>query len=517
MEEANGTRNGHSRNGNGTANGTAKADASSSLRSLLEIAFRRKRLIRNCFIGILAGAVLAIVFVPSTYEAETKILVERERVDPVVTSQANVQQQALGLTEDEVISEVQLFQTRDSLEKAVVACGLYKVKPHSLAALKQHVMGWVGLAPDKKKRIYQAVLTLSKNLHVIPVDSSNLIKVSYDSSSPQLAAQVLNVLSNLYLAKHAAVYQPKGTSQFFESQAQEYRDQLSNVESQLVDFDRTAGSVLPAVEKQVIVQRISNFDDSLVQTRAALAETKQRLATLKQEEKLLAPRITTQVKVGDNSQLMASLKSTLLNLELRRTELLEKYAPDYPPVKEVEQEISQAVASIRDAEQQGSQERTTDVDPTYQWIQSETAKDTADIVGLEARETVMTAALRTMATKALQLDRASQVQQDLARTVKADEAGYLLYHEKGEQARIDDALDQKRIVNAAIAEQPVVPMVPIGLSLTMQLILSLLCAGLISLGVAFAAEYIDPSFRTPTEVNEYLEVPLLASIPKNGH
>lgn len=513
MEESSGHKSGHSRNGSGNGN----TELSSSLRSLLEIVFRRKRLVRNCFIGLVAGAVLAILFVPSTYEAEMKILVERERVDPVVTTQANVQQQALGLTEDEVISEVQLFQTRDSLEKAVVACGLYKVKPHSLAALKQDVLGFVGLAPDKKKRIYQAVLTLSKNLHVIPVDSSNLIKVAYDSSSPQMAARVLNVLGNLYIAKHAAVYQPKGTSQFFAAQAQQYRDQLSNVEGRLVDFDRTSGSVLPAVEEQVIVQRISNFEDSLVQTRASLAETKHRLAALKEQENMLAPRITTQVKVGDNSELMASLKSTLLNLELKRTELLEKYAANYPPVKEVEQEISEAIASIRDAEQRGIQERTTDVDPTYQWIETEMAKDSADLTGLEARQTVMTAALRTMATKALHLDRASQVQQDLTRTVKADEASYLLYYEKGEQARIDDALDQQRIVNAAIAEQPVVPMVPIGLSLAMQLVLSILCAGLISLGVAFAAEYIDPSFRTPTEVDDCLGVPLLASIPKNGH
>jgi capsular polysaccharide biosynthesis protein len=51
----------------------------------------------------------------------------------------------------------------------------------------------------------------------------------------------------------------------------------------------------------------------------------------------------------------------------------------------------------------------------------------------------------------------------------------------------------------------------------MQLILSLITAGLLSIGLAFVAEYVDPSFRTPKDVEESLDIPLLAAIPKNGH
>jgi len=29
-------------------------------------------------------------------------------------------------------------------------------------------------------------------------------------------------------------------------------------------------------------------------------------------------------------------------------------------------------------------------------------------------------------------------------------------------------------------------------------------------------EYLDPSFRTPDEVKEYLEIPLLATLPKGN-
>jgi uncharacterized protein involved in exopolysaccharide biosynthesis len=505
-------------NGNGTnRSGNSGPALSSSLRDLVGVVFRRRRVVYRCFAGLLGGALLAMLLLPRTYEVEMKILVDRERVNPVVSTDSNVQQQDRGLTQDEVVSEVELFQSRDSLEKAVVDCGLYETRPHSLAALKLKVLGMLGVAPDRNTRIYQAMLKLEKDLQVIPVNSSNLIKVTYDSHSPQVAAQVLAELGDLYLAKHAAIHRPRGTSEFFDQQAQQYKRDLADAETRLVSFSRQTGSVSPEYEKQVTMQKFSDFNVALLQTRAEIAETNQRLHALRSQAASLAPRITTQVKTSDNAQLMANLKSTLLNLELKRTELLEKFAPTYPTVQEVEKEISKTVAAVAEAEQKGVREETTDQDPTYQWIRTELARDSAGLVGLQARESAMSGALVSMKTRALQLDRQSAVQQDLLRTAKADEESYLLYHRKREEARIADALDQRKIVNAAIAEAPVAPLVPIGLSVLMQVVLSFVVAALLSLGIGFLAEYLDPSFRTPRDVEEALELPLLAAIPKNGH
>jgi uncharacterized protein involved in exopolysaccharide biosynthesis len=145
------------------------------------------------------------------------------------------------------------------------------------------------------------------------------------------------------------------------------------------------------------------------------------------------------------------------------------------------------------------------------------AKAKADLVGLEARAFVMSGALRKMQNRLLNLDRDSMVQQDLLRAAKASEENYLLYHRKREEARIADALDRRKIVNAAIAEAAAVPLVPSGLPAGIKLVLALVVASMVSLGAGFISEHLDPSFRTPAEIKEYLEMPLLAAIPKNGH
>ncbi len=489
-----------------------------SLRDLVGIVFRRRRVIVLSFVGLLAGSLVAIKVLPPTYESQMKVLVERERVDPVVSTNANNAQADHGLTESEVTSEVELFQSRDSLQKAVQDCRLDQPDPNSfLGAVKSHIKSALGISTDKNAALFQAILRLENDLHVNPMNNSNLIKITYDSHSPQVAVQVLKELGDIYLSKHSEVHRLPGISDFFKTQADQYQKDLTGAEQRLQGFNQETGVVSADFGKQFTLQKIGDFDISIRQTQAQIAETKQRLRALEDQEASGSSRVTTQIRTTENSGLMANLKSTLLNLELKRTDLLQKYDPTYPLVQEVNTEIAQTTGAIAEAEKAGVREETTDQDPAYAMVTTEIAKSKADLMGLEAREAVMKDALATLQTKVMTLDKESMVQQDLQRTVKSDEDSFLLYQRKHEEARINDALDQKRIINAAIAESAVEPLTPISLPLFTQLLLAVIvCGAFSSLAIGFVCENLDPSFRTPSEVQEYLEIPLLASFPKSG-
>jgi uncharacterized protein involved in exopolysaccharide biosynthesis len=375
----------------------------------------------------------------------------------------------------------------------------------------------MGLAPDKQTGIYKAILKMeTKDLQVIPLNASDIIKVTYQSESAQLAAQVLKELGDLYLAKHTAIRRPQGTADFFQEQAQRYEKELAASEGQLVRFTQQTGVVSADFEKQVTLQKMNDFDLTLQQTLASIAETEKRLHTLEAEDGTVPARVTTQIKVADNPQLMANLKTTLLDLELKRTELLERYDPTYPLVQEVDTKISETLTSIAEAERRGLREETTDQDPAHAWVKTEMEKAKADLMGLQARASAMTGALKTLESRAHKLEGESVFQQDLLRTAKANEENYLLYHRKREEARIADALDQRKIINAAVAEAPMAPLVPTSLPTGVKLLLAVVIAILVSMGLGFLMEYLDPSFRTPEEVKEYLEIPLLATLPRGN-
>src|SRR5271170_6394437 len=189
-----------------------------SLRDLLAIGFRRKRIAALCFFGVLLGAFLFAFVVPTQYQATTKFLVERERADTVVSSQQNTPvAMSSQVSEEELNSEIGLLQDTDVLRKVVIECGLNNRK-----SLGEYLFG----AASPEKKIAKAVVRLASGLKIEAEKKSNIIDVSYASSDPQLAAHVLRSLGDSYMRKHSEVHTPPGQVQFFSQETDRYKKDL---------------------------------------------------------------------------------------------------------------------------------------------------------------------------------------------------------------------------------------------------------------------------------------------------
>jgi uncharacterized protein involved in exopolysaccharide biosynthesis len=120
-----------------------------------------------------------------------------------------------------------------------------------------------------------------------------------------------------------------------------------------------------------------------------------------------------------------------------------------------------------------------------------------------------------MQSEMVALDVKAVKEEALLREVKANEASYLLYLTKREQERTSDALDQKRIANVAIAVPAEVPVLT-ARSLSSVLLPGFFLALFAAIGAGYLAELADPSFRTPSEIEEMLNVRVLAAVPKQA-
>jgi uncharacterized protein involved in exopolysaccharide biosynthesis len=477
-----------------------------SLRDVTAVLFRQRRLLVLSFVVILLFAVVLSGTLSPSYLAEMKILVRHGRMDPVVTSQSNAPQQMMQeeITDSELNSEVELLNSRDLLRKVVLANGLQTKQRSWLSAFRE---------PKEEVQIAKAVRDLGKHLKVDPLRKTNIISVTYESSDPDLAARVLNSLGNLYLEKHLQVHRPSGEFVFFDQETTQLRRGLDTAEGNLNDFTREHGVVSAQFERDLTLQKASELEASLAQTQASVAETEQRIAALGQQTTSIPPRLTTQLRTSDNPQLLQQIKSTLLTLELKRSELLSKFEPTYPLVVEVEKQIRETQAMIAAEKDAPVRDETTDQNPTYEWVKAELAKARTELSGLKARAAANQATLTRYHEGALSLQQAAIVQQDLLRTAKTEEDNYLLYLRKQEEARINDALDAGGILNVAIADPATIPALPARSVVYYGLLCVFLAVGG-SVGLAFGADFFDPSFRTPEDVSTLLDLPVLASIPK---
>jgi uncharacterized protein involved in exopolysaccharide biosynthesis len=461
------------------------------------------------FAATLCGAILAAIFLPPNYTAHLKVLVRHQRVEPVITTSTTGVRTITpeDVTEEEIDSEIELFRSEDLLRKVVQECGLDKTKPHFWTAQMER---WKPTPPEV--RTSRAVSRLKADVSVERVKKSSFIDLSYGSDDPQRSAKVVNLLGQLFAEKHVAVHRSAGQFEFLSKETDKYRRRLTDAEARLAAVNKSGQAPAAETDRNNTLQKVAELDYTLRQTRSAVEAARHRISALESELASTTPRLSTQMKKADNTALLQQLKSTLLDLELKRTDLLSKYDPTYVAVKEVDTQIAQTRAAIEHETASPVLENTTDRNPTYEWLNSELAKAKADLPTLEANARATEAAVASYRQKILDLDQKAIVQQDMIRNVRAEEENYLLYLKKQEEARIAEQMDDARISNVVITEAAAVPVLPSTSPLSIVL-LGLPLGLLVSVGAAFVSDYLDTSFHSPEEVWDVLSVPVLASLP----
>ena len=225
-----------------------------SLRDLAAPLFRRKRVLISTFLVALVLVLLAGIILPPEYTSHMSILVNRERVDPLVTTQSTTQMitPSAAVSEEEINSEAELLKSRDVLERVVLANGLEKQHGHSFLDLFRPKQ-------DEADRVERAVRSLAKTIKVEAGTKTNIIEVSYSSPNPRLSYGVLNTLGNLYLAKHVAVHRPPGSYQFFAQETQNYHQAMEDSEAQLRSFQKQQGAAAPDLERSDLAAQITKL------------------------------------------------------------------------------------------------------------------------------------------------------------------------------------------------------------------------------------------------------------------
>jgi len=158
-------------------------------------------------------------------------------------------------------------------------------------------------------------------------------------------------------------------------------------------------------------------------------------------------------------------------------------------------------------------DETTDKNPQYEWAKSELQHAQVQLKALQARRSAASLEEAGFRATAAHFGEAAITQDDLLSSEKAAQETFLLYVKKQGEARMDDALDERGIVNVAIAERPAAPVLPVR-SAWMVLAVGLAAAGVAGTAAAFAADHSDPAFRNPDDVLAYLNSPVLASLPR---
>lgn len=477
-----------------------------SIRNLIAPLFRRKHLLLTVFLSVLVVLILAGLLWPTPYKAHMAVLVNRERLDPIVTTESTTQV-PVGATEvtlEEINSESELLTSADVLRQVVLASGL---------ANQTSVLDFLLPTRTQEEKVQRAMKKLAKDLKVENPTNSNVIDISYSSPDPKLSYSVLAYLSKFYLEKHASLHRPQGSFEFFDEQTKRYYDALQASETNLKNFSRQQRVAAPDQVQADLAQEVATAIGQLYATKQTIAADEERIRNDKHQMNATPSRSSTSESTSAADRLLEDLNDSLVAAQTKRTQLAMKYDPSHPLVKEADQEIAQIQTAIERAGKTRFVTETTDRDPTYELLREDLAKTEADLASQRAGAAAAEKGIGSMRAQMVDLSEKALTQQDLLRDAKANEGDYLLYLSKREQERTSDALDKTRISNVEIAVPPIMPVLPL-YSIPTVIALAFGIAFLLSLTTVYVVDYVDSSFHTPSQVIEALGVPIVIAVPK---
>jgi len=508
-------------NGNGTSVTGQREESLFSLRDLLTIVFKRRRLILCFFLATVAVTTLVTFLSPPVYEATAAILVKKSSVEmplvPTETSPLIVSQ----VSETDLNSEILILKSRQAIEEMLHGFGVDESwrREGPLQRARRTVAGILG--SPRLSYFDNMVLELEKKIEVAPIRRSNVLQISYRHTDPEWATRVVQGLMERYITRRTQLYQSPQAVPFLGQEMQAAEARLKKAEQALEEFSRTAGvSVLAgekdsqslAAEKEATLNRLAGFESQLGDTAVQAQQQTERVSTL---EAQLAREPERLRSLGANQDpTIMELEKALVTLQLKRDALVQDFTPENRQVRDIEDQIRATQARLKEAEQKVAGINRTELNPVHQNLRTQLLTARADLRGARAAHNALQAQVASQRRRLAELDEKGLTTDGLRREVRAAEEAYLLYRKKHEEARISAAMDQQRIVNVSIAQAAERPLRPVAPNKRLNLLLGFLLGTFGGLALAFVGEYLDHSFTTGHDLESRLGIPLLGAIPE---
>ena len=358
----------------------ARDEKEFTIKDLLKVLSRRRAILAGTVAFFVAVAALVCALSTRRYSATSELQVQKESSAPLGLDSTNgeeggsfsdamqdnmtLQTQANILESDslalKVIHDLNLSSTEDFKPTFnPIGWALSLISPSGPSDAQLGPANDVDLGLSPRQRMY-VLAVFHKNLKVKPVAGTRLIDISYLSSSPRLAAAIVNHLAEglsdyNFETRHDATAR---TARYLTGQLADLRKQSEDLQVRLAHAQRESGVVsLGGVDAQGKEQVYSAVLDKLQQATTAYTQAQSnRIAkdAVYQVAKTGDPEAISSLSggtmfaaVGDTGlALIQSLRMQYAGLQGQVAETAAKFGPAYPKLGEMKQRLNVLNASI---------------------------------------------------------------------------------------------------------------------------------------------------------------------------
>ena len=317
------------------------------------------------------------------------------------------------------------------------------------------------------------------------------------------------------MEEHVKVHRTQGVEQFYDEQEKKLLDQLTKAEDALKDFQQKENIIDAPQEVNADLGALASFQKTLNETNSLIRETEQRVAVLDEQLKQQKATISSNTNITVNP-VYQQIQNKITELQLQRDGLLQRYTPEDRTVKDKEKEIDQLKKQLETVKQTSVGSENVSLNEVHRRILNELLGARVQLKALNEKKAVLTQQVSAYSTGAADKQRKGYEYDRLLREVTSKRDSLKLYKQKAEEARISDAMDERKFSNAYILEKATLPLKKAGRPFMTLLIIALIGAAGVAIGAAFGIEFFNRTVRNEADIEEQIGLPVLATIQYYG-
>jgi capsular exopolysaccharide synthesis family protein len=468
---------------------------------------------------LMAVTVVAILSFTATpiYQSTATILIESPRSDYLTLQDLLGNNQLGGYGYDDMYfnTQLELLRSRGLGERVAKRLDLLNrpeyqekaVTPTSIFSVIKHFLSFRWLRgkpstagqaaePESPEALMERNAVLGSQIigrvKTTVVERTGLVQVSYQSSNPKLATEVVNTLvEEFYNYSIEARYEAtKQASDFLTEQISQLRSDLEIKQRELQRFGQEKNLMFLSNQEDTTVGEYSNLYNAYMQAQIKRVNKE---SVMRELQGLNLDAVSTPTRISNPT--VSAMLSDYLRTKIEYEEKLKFYRETYPDMQRLKNRLdsqkTQLQTEIRNA------------------IGAAESEYRAALKEEEALKTMMAGQRKDVVES-----NSNKVRYNVLKA-EVDGAQTLLafLQSKQQETQVSARVTGQRTSNIRIVDKALVPDRPVSPNIMRNILISLLWGLFLGLGLAFTVEFMDTSLKSPEDVEKLTGLSSLGLIP----
>jgi succinoglycan biosynthesis transport protein ExoP len=467
------------------------------LKRILQILLRRKWIAIQAFLVIFLTAVVGSLLLKPTYETSAKLWFKPPTVTPSLLTSIGIK---------EISSFVPSGPTEVDMGTKVTLTKVYPLLDKVIYRLQVRDDDGNLLTPDKLiKSSLLSMIFPAPLISTVQDTSSNTITITADAPDSLQATSLSNTLAEAYIedSETERKKETQSASLFIEGQIVKVKEEYNKALGNILTFKNKQNTVDLEIETKIGIEKLAELMKQKEDNVINISETREKIKTLKAQlgktslsgqSSLSVPTLIlkenpqVQKIMEDLSQLKSKLASELTD----KTE-------NHPDVVALKQQIAELEKEL---EKEVRVNQVTSLELTE--LERQLSALQVHLNGVNHDINKYTALIKTLPAK-------SNEEAKLKLALTASQEIYSSLLDYSDKIGVAEAMT---LPDALLVQPALSPYEPKSPKLILNAILGAFVGLVFAFGLAFVAEYVDDTIKTPEELEYFKELPLLGSIPR---